>query len=344
MSTQLYVPIVTTTIKQMIVGLQFPGHSGADDLNTGCQPFLVAYAGKAHHLQVTAASAVADQLAQGDQNASLADIRTIREGEKLKFPLNASEVCVTLYRYAVLCQTLFQGEGPKHQFVEAIWDVATKFENLEPFVTDKYNGLATTRNVTSMYYARIVRAVQVCSHEYLYQVATQGVDDATSIAVPTFDAMLQELTRGTFPNSTNWIDIPSEYLEPGTATRAPGAFVRPASTHTTAASTRSAQSNMSSLTGSTTGANTRITNPAPDTALAAMVLRPGSSRPILRAHPPPNNDAGREMCVAWWTRSACYPNCGRAATHRPFASAGERTRLLAYIHEHLATSPAGPST
>lgn len=49
-----------------------------------------------------------------DQNASLADIRTIRDGEKLKFPLNASEVCVTLIRYAVLCQTLFQGTGNKH--------------------------------------------------------------------------------------------------------------------------------------------------------------------------------------------------------------------------------------
>ena len=45
LSTQLYVPVVTTTLKQMIVGFQFPGHS-ADDLGTGCQPFLVAYAGR----------------------------------------------------------------------------------------------------------------------------------------------------------------------------------------------------------------------------------------------------------------------------------------------------------
>jgi hypothetical protein len=116
LSTQLYVPVVTTALKQMVVGFQFPGHS-ADDLSTGCQPFLVAYAGKAHHLQVTSASAVAAQSAQGDQNASLADIRTIREGEKLKFPLNATEVCVTLFRYAILCQTLFQGSGAKHPFV-----------------------------------------------------------------------------------------------------------------------------------------------------------------------------------------------------------------------------------
>ena len=82
LSTELYVPAVsTTTLKQMIVGLRFPGLS-SDDLATGCQQFLVAYAGKSHHLQVTAASSsVANQLAQGDQSASLADIRTICEGE-----------------------------------------------------------------------------------------------------------------------------------------------------------------------------------------------------------------------------------------------------------------------
>ena len=119
LSTALYVPVVTTTLKQMVIGLQFPGN-GADNLTTGCQPFLVSYANKAHHMQVTAAAAVADQLAQGEHNATLADIRTIREGEKNKFPLNISEVCITLFRYAVLCQTLFQGAGPKHPFVEAL--------------------------------------------------------------------------------------------------------------------------------------------------------------------------------------------------------------------------------
>ena len=91
----MYLPVVTTTLKQMIVGLQFAGHS-ADDLGTGCQPFLVSYAGKAHHMQSTAASAVADQLVQGDHSATLSDIRTIREGEKIKFPLNVSEVSITL--------------------------------------------------------------------------------------------------------------------------------------------------------------------------------------------------------------------------------------------------------
>ena len=343
LSTQLYVPVVTTTVKQMVIGFQFPGHN-ADALSTGCQPFLVAYAGRAHHMQVTAASAVADQLAQGDQNASfLSDIRTIREGEKLKFPLNASEVCVTLFRYAVLCQTLFQGSGPAHPFVTALWDVATKLKDIEPFVTDKYNELATSRQITSLYYTRIVRAVQVYAHEYLHQVATSESDTCGGLEVPKFDSLLLELTRGTFPNSTNWMDIPAEYLEPAATTRSPVGTSVPSSSATTAPSTRSGQSAVSSLTGATTVANTRVVNSAPDAELAATILRPGGSRQIMREHPPPSNDAGREMCVAWWTRSACYPNCGRAQTHRPFLSPGERTRLLAYVREHLTAPATGPT-
>lgn len=341
LSTLLYVPIVTTTLKQMATGLQFPGH-GVDDLSTGCQPFLaVAYAGKAHHLQATAASAVADQLAQGDHNATLADIRTIREGEMVKFPLNASEVCVTLARYAVLCQTLFQGAGEKHPFVEAMWKVAFGLKDIEPFVTDKYNDLASAHpGITSVYYARIVRTVQVYAHEYLHRIAINATDDITGIVVPDFGGLLLELTRGTYPNSTNWMDLPASYLETaatrsGTVATHSNATTAP----TTVGTTRSGQSTVSSITGGASGQveNTRIPNPHPDEEFASITMRPPS-------HPPPNNDAGREMCVAWWTRrSACYANCGRRSTHRAFASRGERTRLLEYVREHLA-APAASST
>ena len=44
LSTELYVPVVTTSLKQMITRFQFMGHS-TDHLATGCQPFMVAYAG-----------------------------------------------------------------------------------------------------------------------------------------------------------------------------------------------------------------------------------------------------------------------------------------------------------
>jgi hypothetical protein len=157
--------------------------------------------------------------------------------------------------------------------------------------------------------------------------------------------MLQELTRGTFPNSTNWMDIPSEYMETAATTRPPLMAPSTPSTASTAATTRSGQSAVSSLTGGTTQQeSTRLMNQAPDEGFTTIALRPGGSRAILREHPPPNNDQGREMCVDWWTRGACYSNCGRRGTHRPFASPGERTRLLTYIREHLAAPATDTST
>ncbi|KAI2512410.1 adenylate kinase [Fragilaria crotonensis] len=66
----------------------------------------------------------------------------------------------------------------------------------------------------------------------------------------------------------------------------------------------------------------------------------------MQEHRPPSNDAGNEFCVAWWTKGGCFPNCGRRLTHRAFASAAERTRLLAYVREHLqapAAAAAGGS-
>ena len=94
LSTELYVPVITTALKQMVVSFQFTGH-GSDDLSTGCQPFLVSYAGSKNHYQALAAASVGNQLSQGDQNASLSDHRTIRETEKIKFPKDVGEVKIT---------------------------------------------------------------------------------------------------------------------------------------------------------------------------------------------------------------------------------------------------------
>ena len=49
LATELYTPVVTAALKQMIVSFQFVGH-GVDDLATGCQPFLVTYTGSANQL------------------------------------------------------------------------------------------------------------------------------------------------------------------------------------------------------------------------------------------------------------------------------------------------------
>jgi hypothetical protein len=70
LAMKLYTPVVTTLLKQMINGLHFVGHD-VNDFTTGCQPFLVAYAGNTHHMQALAnASIGSNQLEQGKQNVT----------------------------------------------------------------------------------------------------------------------------------------------------------------------------------------------------------------------------------------------------------------------------------
>jgi hypothetical protein len=162
---------------------------------------------------------------------------------------------------------------------------------------------------------------------------------------PNFASMLQELKRGTFHQSTNWISIPDEYLgiaAPHTVSTSGSSVSRStidgSISHVPGGSLGTG---VSSLTHDTTRESvTRVENTTPDNEFASLTLRAGGTRAILWAHRPPSNDAGNEMCVAWWTRGGCYPNCGRRSTHQPFASGGECTRLLAYVRQHLVVTQA----
>ena len=55
LATDVYVPVVTTSLKQMIIGFQFVGN-GIDDLRSGCLPFQVSYAGSANHYRAPCTS------------------------------------------------------------------------------------------------------------------------------------------------------------------------------------------------------------------------------------------------------------------------------------------------
>ncbi|KAI2491966.1 hypothetical protein MHU86_22586 [Fragilaria crotonensis] len=82
LSSEFYVPVVTSSLKQMIVGFQFVGH-GIDDLGSGCQPFMVVFSGSTNHRQALEAASVGNQPAQGEHSASLADYVSLRAGEKI---------------------------------------------------------------------------------------------------------------------------------------------------------------------------------------------------------------------------------------------------------------------
>ena len=266
------------------------------------------------------------------------DYRTIREKEKIKFLRDIDETCITLARFAVLCQCLFQGTGPAHPFVEAMWALVAGLQNGAPIVKERFHAL-TSRHpaVAVMYHARIVRAVQVTVHKYMQRVACNVAAGIAGVDVPSFPTMLQELQRGTFHNSTNWIDIPEAYLDPLPTLATPrGVSVITASGGaSTAATQASMRSGMSSLTTETRTTGAQIDNPAGDAELAGIPLCAGGTQNLLHEHCPPANDAGNEFCVAWWTKGGL------------FASAGERNRLLAYVRAHLqapAAANAGAAT
>lgn len=205
LSTESDKPVISTTLKQMVMSFQLMGH-GVNDLMSGCQPFLVSYAGSAHHYSAVAAADVGNQLSQGGQNASLSDYRTIREKERLKFPRDISEVCITLTRFAVLCQCLLQGTGPLHPFVEAMWTTIAGFQNGAPFITERFHALSWYQ---CLYHARIIRrAIRVSVHDYMQMVASNTANGITGVEIPSVTTTLQKLRRGPLQNSTNWVDIP----------------------------------------------------------------------------------------------------------------------------------------
>lgn len=342
LSTEIYAPaIVTTALKQMIVSFQFVGY-GVNDLGTGGQPFQVTYSGGVNHMEALDTASIGNQLAQGEHNATLADIRTIREKEKVKFPVDISQTCITLYRYAVLCQALFQGEGMENPFVASMWKLANAMQNGAPFVADSFQQhVARFPAVANVYYPTIVRAVQVITYEYLQHVGINEVVGHEGVELPDWRAVVADLRRGTFHNTSNWVPIPEEYLaqprgNTGSRTTAAGTLSTAGST---GASVRTGVSSLTTDTPRTVMA--RIENPQPDAEFTGIMVRPGGFRPILQNRPPPSNDAGLKFCAAWWLRGACFPNCRRRATHVPFASAGERTRLLTFCRDHLAAPASG---
>ena len=344
LSTELYVPIVTASLKQMVLGFQFAGH-GADELGTGCQPLLVSYSGSANHMQALEVATIGNQLSQGDQNASLTDYQTLRNREKLKFPKDITKVNITLGRYAVLCQTLFQGTGPTNMFVEALWKLYADLHTSAPFITDKFQReAARTPSITGIYHACIVRAVQVHMHDFLHDISVNVTEGYTGVEIPDFKSVFTDLRRGTFHVSSNWVPLPSEYMvEPTSASLSShGASRAPSAVSTGASSVASGRTGVSSLTAeaSRPGAMMRIDNPAPDAAFTSITVRPGGTRPIVQVHPPPNNVTGQVHCLSWWLRGSCYPNCGRRSTHVPFANAAERTRLLNCCGREHVAAPA----
>jgi hypothetical protein len=97
LAPDIYCPVVTTGLRQMVVSLNFAGF-GPDDLSSGCQPFMVTYTGATDYYRAQENASVAQQLEHGTANATLADIRELKEKEKVKLPRDLAQVGLTLQR------------------------------------------------------------------------------------------------------------------------------------------------------------------------------------------------------------------------------------------------------
>lgn len=151
------------------------------------------FSGGANHAATLNTANLGNQLSQGDQNATSADIRIIRDNEKLKVPSDISQTCITLHRFAVLCQVLFQGEGEPHPFVEALWRLGVDMHNAVPFIAERYQQLDPPVP-SGTYFPTIIRAVQIAAQEYLQWVGTTTGDATENL--PEYRTLVSDLHRG----------------------------------------------------------------------------------------------------------------------------------------------------
>ena len=102
--------------------------------------------------------------------------------------------------------------GPGHQLLDtSMWATALGLLNLAPSVTKHFQqSLSRTPGVLQTYFARIIRAVQLGVHDYFQQVAVNIAESVVGVETLSFSTMLQDLKRGTFHQSTNWIAVPHE--------------------------------------------------------------------------------------------------------------------------------------
>ena len=144
----------------------------------------MTYTGTDDHFRAMDHAMVAFQLDQGTANASLADIRKIREKEKIKLPRDLNQVSYMLQRYAVLANTIFQGPGASNPFVTCMWMLANTFKKRLPL----YLGQHQYEVFPSMWSATCRSNV----HEYS-QALGKGT---TAVARPSFQGLFQSLQCG----------------------------------------------------------------------------------------------------------------------------------------------------
>ncbi|KAI2509312.1 hypothetical protein MHU86_5065 [Fragilaria crotonensis] len=261
------------------------------------------------------------------------------------------DVCITLncYAPAVLCHTLFQGTGPGIPLVEVLWQMVANMQNgAAPFITNTSKQCIPPPAMTSIYFASILRAVQVQVQENLHAVAGSNA----GINPPKFCGSVTDLKRGTFPQSTNWVPLPEEYLATPHPAHTGGSGASVTRGHgSTPAGMGSGGSTPTTICTAVSSAahrpfaDTSATNrnPNPDSAFtSSIVVRPGGTRPIPWEHRPPHKQRCGTRILRRAMVSVRVLHELRAERHaRPVRVPDRAQCLLTFYREHLSAPPAG---
>ena len=170
--------------------------------------------------------------------------------------------------------------GPPKPLVEALWQLTAAIQNATPFITERSQQVTHTPAIVALYFPSIVCAVQVRVHECLHSVSINLVEGHAGVEPLEFRSLITELKRGTFPQSSNWVPLPEEYLEPVL-----GGSRTPSTAPTGASSVSSARTGVSSLTAGNSGESARtpvarVDNPIPDTEFGSITVRPGGTSTV----------------------------------------------------------------
>ena len=178
---------------------------------------------------------------QGTANASRANIRNIRENEKVKLPHDLNQVSLTLRRFAILVHTLFQGPGAANPFIKCIWPnyhgqhqmlTGTPWSEVYPThvlrqvqinvykclqalqgIWPNYHGqhqMLTGTPWSEVYPTHVLRQVQINVYKCLQalQVGARATGEDMP-ELPNIQELHRDLQRGCFHMSASWLPLPA---------------------------------------------------------------------------------------------------------------------------------------
>jgi hypothetical protein len=80
----------------------------------------------------------------------------------------------------------------------SLWNLAAALNNAAPFIADRVQQVTRGLITPRVYYATIVRTVQVMVHEYLQSVKDNVTEGHNGVEPLEFCTLVTDLRRGTF--------------------------------------------------------------------------------------------------------------------------------------------------